>query len=256
MRGLRDKRVLVAGCATGIGAATARRLGHEGARLYLGDIDEEGVHGVAEQINAAGGSARVAHFDLTHADSVQALVAGAVEHLGGLDGVANVAADLSPETFGSDVALVDMRPAIWERTLQANLLGFALIGSHAVPHLVAAGGGAIVNTSADASWEGKPHRPAYAASKAGINALTRHIASAYGKQGVRANSVSPAAVLTETTSATISDDVRAQLLAGIPATRLGRPDDVASAICFLLSDDAVWVNGQVWSVNGGGGFRD
>jgi NAD(P)-dependent dehydrogenase (short-subunit alcohol dehydrogenase family) len=255
MRGLRDKRVLVAGCATGIGAATARRLAHEGARLYLGDINEDGVRDVAERINAAGGSAHAARFDLADADSVAALVAGAAEQLGGLDGVANVAADLSPQTIGNDVALVDMQPAIWEQTFRANLLGFALIGRYAIPHLISAGGGAIVNTSSDASWVGEAVRPAYAASKAGINALTRHIASAYGKHKVRANSVSPGAVLSETAIATMGDEFRARLLASVPVSRLGQPDDLAATICFLLSDDAAWITGQAWSVNGGSGYR-
>ncbi|MEV6349063.1 SDR family NAD(P)-dependent oxidoreductase [Actinoplanes sp. NPDC051851] len=256
MRGLGDKRVLVAGAATGIGAATARRLGAAGARLYLGDINIDGLRTVAKEINDAGGSAVAARFDLTDADSVEALVAGAVTELGGLDGVANVAADLSPETLGNDGPLLDMDIAIWNRTLSANLIGFALIGKHALPHLIAAGGGAIVNTTSEASRVGEPVRPAYAASKAGINALTRHIASAYGKDGVRANCVSPGAVLSETGLATLSREFRDQLLAGTPLSRLGRPDDLASTICFLLSDDASWVSGQVWSVNGGGVFRD
>ena len=256
MRGLDGKRILVAGGATGIGAATAERLGREGARLYLGDINEEGVRAVAERINAAGGAAAAARFDLADEASVEALVAGAVAHLGGLDGVANIAADLSPETLGNDGPLLDMSVAIWERTLRANLIGYALIAKHAVPHLIAAGGGAIVNTSSGASWVGEPVRPAYAASKAGINALTRHIASAYGKEGVRANSVSPGAVMSETALATMSDEFKAQMLAGVTVPRLGQPDDLASTICFLLSDDASWVSGQVWSVNGGAGFRD
>ncbi|WP_433388625.1 SDR family NAD(P)-dependent oxidoreductase [Micromonospora sp. KLBMP9576] len=256
MRGLEGKRILVTGAATGIGAATALRLGQEGARLYLGDINEGGVGEVAAKIEAAGGSAGSARFDLADAATVEALVSGAVAHLGGLDGVANVAADLSPATLGNDVALVEADVAIWEQTLRANLIGYALVGKHAIPHLIEAGGGAIVNTTSGASWVGEPVRPAYAASKAGINALTRHVASAYGKQGVRANCVSPGAVLSETALATMSDEFKAQMMAGVTVARLGQPDDLASTICFLLSDDTSWVSGQVWSVNGGGGFRD
>lgn len=99
-------------------------------------------------------------------------------------------------------------------------------------------------------------RPAYAASKAGINALTRHIASAYGKDGIRANSVSPGAVMSETALATMSEKFQAQMRAGVSVPRLGTPADLTQTICFLLSDDADSVTGQVWSVNGGGGFRD
>ena len=256
MRGLTGKRILVAGGATGIGAATAVRLGEEGARLYLGDLNDAGARDVAGKIRDAGGDAEAARFDLADADSVATLVAGAAEHLGGVDGLANVAADLSPETLGNDVALLEMDPAVWERTLRANLIGFALLAKQAIPHLIAAGGGAIVNTSSGASWAGETTRPAYAASKAGINALTRHIASTYGKQGVRANSVSPGAVLSETALRTMGEKFQAKLLRGVTVGRLGKPEDLAQTIAFLLSDDADWVSGQVWSVNGGGGFRD
>ncbi|GAA0431184.1 glucose 1-dehydrogenase [Leifsonia naganoensis] len=256
MRGLNTKRILVAGSASGIGAATAIRLGQEGAHLVLGDINLDGAESTAQAIRDAGGTATAARFDLADAASVEQLVQSAVDSLGGLDGVANVAADLSPATLGNDVEVTDMDVAIWEQTLRANLIGFALIAKYAVPHLAEAGGGSIVNTSSGASWVGEKTRPAYAASKAGINALSRHLAATYGHQGIRANSVSPGAVLSETAIATMSDDFKAAMLAGVTLPRLGRPEDLAQTIVFLLSDDADWVSGQVWSVNGGGGFRD
>jgi len=256
MRGLNGKRILVAGSGSGIGAATAIRLSEEGVRLVLGDIDLAGAEAVARQVNDTGGDATAVSFDLADADSVAALVERAVEILGGLDGVANVAADLSAATVGNDLALLDMDVAIWEQTLRANLIGYALISKHAIPQLIDSGGGPIVNTSSGAAWVGEAVRPAYAASKAGINALTRHIASAYGKDGIRANSVSPGAVLSETAIRNTSEEFKAQMLAAVTVGRLGEPKDLAQTICFLLSDEADWVSGQVWSVNGGAGFRD
>lgn len=256
MRGLEGKRILIAGSASGIGAATAIRLGEEGAKLYLGDINEAGAEATADRVRAAGGAATAQRFDLADADSIELLLQSAVSELGGLDGVANVAADLSPATLSNDSPLLEMDPEIWEHTLRANLLGFALINKGAIPHLIQAGGGSIVNTSSGASWVGEAVRPAYAASKAGINALTRHIASAYGKRNVRANSVSPGAVLSETAIATMSEEFKEQMRAGVTVPRLGKPEDLANTIAFLLSDDTEWVSGQVWSVNGGGGFRD
>jgi NAD(P)-dependent dehydrogenase (short-subunit alcohol dehydrogenase family) len=256
MRGLKDKRVLVAGGATGIGAATALRLGEEGARLYLGDINEDGARRVAEEIVAAGGSAASAHFDLADTASVEALVHRAVEHLGGLDGVANVAADLSPATLGNDVEVLDMDVSVWEQTLRANLIGYALIAKYAMPHLIGGGGGAIVNTSSGATSSGEPVRPAYAASKAGVNTLTRHLASAYGDRGVRVNAVSPGAVMSESALINMSEEMQSRMLSLVTVGRLGRPADLAQTIAFLLSDDADWVSGQVWSVNGGAKFRE
>lgn len=256
MRGLSGKRILVAGSATGIGAATARRLAEEEARLHLGDVNADGLSAVVEELRGAGADVSSSVFDLVDAASVEALVRDAVEHLGGLDGVANIAADLSPATIGNDVALLDMDVAIWEQTLRANLIGYALIAKQALPHLIEAGGGSIVNTSSGASWIGEDTRPAYAASKAGINTVTRHIAKAYGKQNIRANSVSPGAVMSETALATMSEEFKDQMRAGLTLTRLGEPADLAQSICFLLSDDTTWVSGQVWNVNGGAGFRD
>lgn len=256
MRGLRDKRVLVAGSATGIGAATAARLGAEGAKVVLGDINDDGARAVAERITADGGSALAVRFDLADPNSVEALVSAAVAHLGGLDGVACVAADTSPATIGGDVAVVDMDVKLWEHVLRTNLVGYALVAKHAVPHLIAAGGGAIVNVSSGAAWAADDVRPAYSASKAGVNTLSRHLAKAYGKQGVRANSVAPGAVFTESFRTNMGDEAEEWVLAMSTANRVGYPEDLASTIVYLLSDDAEWVTGQVWSVNGGSFFRE
>jgi NAD(P)-dependent dehydrogenase (short-subunit alcohol dehydrogenase family) len=255
MRGLGSKRLLVAGSATGIGAVTARRLAEEGARLHLGDLNIEGATVVANEICDAGGDAVATRFDLADSASIDALVADAVAHLGGLDGVANVAADLSPSTIGQDHALLEMDAAVWEQTFRADLLGFALICKCAIPHLADAGGGSIVNVTSDAHWLGEAVRPAYAAAKSGITALSRHIARAYGAQGVRANSVSPGAVVSEAFLAAFDEEFAAKALEGLAVPRLGKPEDLVSAVAFLLSDDAQWISGQVWSVNGGSGFR-
>ncbi len=149
-----------------------------------------------------------------------------------------------------------MDAAIWRRTLEVNLIGYAHTCRTAIPLLLESGRGAIVNTSSGAAFVGEAVRPAYAASKAGINALTRHIASRWGKEGIRCNGVSPGMVLSETGLATMSEEFKAAGLAGNRSTRLGRPSDLAAAAAFLLSDDAEWINGQTWSIDGGGSLRD
>nr|WP_240894858.1 SDR family oxidoreductase [Kineococcus siccus] len=250
------KAVVVAGGATGIGAATARRLAEEGARVVVGDLNVSGAETTVRAITAAGGDAVAVQFDLADAESVAALVETAVQRFGALHGLANVGADLSVETLGRDADLLEMDPAVWRRTLEVNLLGYAHSCRLAVPHLLAAGGGAIVNVSSHAAFVGEDTRPAYAASKAGVNALTRHVASRWGRDGIRCNAVSPGMVLSETALATMSEDFKAAGLAGIRSTRLGRPEDLAATVVHLLSDDAEWVNGQVWGVDGGGVLRD
>lgn len=256
MRGLTGKRVVICGGATGIGAATAERLGAEGASVTVGDLNIEGARATAGRITSSGGTAVPVEFDLADDDSVRALFDRAVAEHGGVDGLVNIGADLSPGTIGLDTDLSTMDPAVWRRTLEVNLLGYARSCRLAIPMLLARGGGAIVNVSSGAAFAGEPLRPAYAASKAGVNTLTRHVASRWGKEGIRCNGIAPGLVLSETALGTTTEEFQEAALAATRSPRLGRPSDLAAVATFLLSDDAEWVNGQTWSVDGGASLRD
>ncbi|MGI5453541.1 SDR family NAD(P)-dependent oxidoreductase [Streptomyces sp. CA-249302] len=256
MRGLKGKRIVIAGGAAGIGAATAERLTEEGALVVIGDRNLDAAHATAELLNDSGGNAVAVEFDLDDESSIGALVDTAVNEFGGIDGLFNVGADLSPQNLGRDTNVLDMDLAVWRRTFEVNLFGYALTCRAVLPHLLAQNSGVIVNTSSTSAWRGDPERPAYGASKAAVNALTRHIASAWGKEGIRCNTLAPSVTMTETAQQQISDEMRASIMPLYRSPRLGRPTDPAAAAAFLLSDDAEWVNGQAWSVDGGITIRD
>lgn len=256
MRGLRDKRVIVAGSARGIGAGVARRLASEGARLILGDIDMTGVASLAAEIVAAGGEAVGCAFDLHDEQSIKSLIVAANESFGGVDAMVNVAYEAREIFHGRDFEITEMSADTWAAILHANVIGTALCMKYAIPAMIGSGGGSVVNLSSGAAWVGEPIRVAYGVSKAGINSMMRHAALRYGPQGVRVNCVSPGAVLTEAGREAFSADDQQRFLDQMPIKRLGAPDDIAGVVAFLLSDDARWITGQVWSVNGGAILRE
>jgi NAD(P)-dependent dehydrogenase (short-subunit alcohol dehydrogenase family) len=255
MRGLAGKVVVVAGAGSGIGAATARRLGAEGAAVVVGDLNGPNADTVAAEVRDAGGRAISVTFDIADDASVAALVAAAVHEYGGLDAMHANAADLSPETIGQDSNALEVPMDVFMHTLDVNLKGHLLCTRHALPRLLERGGGALLYTSSAAGHIGEPERPSYAASKAGINSLVRHVASHWGRQGVRANSIAPGLVVTPAMDTGLPSEFRDYALRVGRSPRLGRPDDIAGMVAFLVSDDGEWVNGQVLSVDGGASMR-
>jgi NAD(P)-dependent dehydrogenase (short-subunit alcohol dehydrogenase family) len=254
MRGLRDKVVIVAGGASGIGAATAKRLSTEGATVVVGDINAAGAEKTATEIESAGGRAMPLSFDLSIEESCAELISATVGEYGGVDGLFNVGADLRPEIFGRDTNVVDVPLEVWRRTLDVNLTGYFSTCKYVIPQLLERGGGAIVNTATGLVLSGDPERVSYGASKAGLLALTKHIASRWGKQGIRSNLVAPGLVLTELALAQISLEEREFVASMLRSPRHGKPEDIAAMATFLLSEDAEWINGQLHLVNGGFGL--
>ena len=250
LRGLTGKVAVVAGGATGIGAATAVRLGAEGARVIVGDVAFEAAERTAAAITAADGSATAVAFDLADADSVAALITAAIATYGGVDALFTVGADMSAIRGDSDVVDIDL--ALWDRVMTVNLRGYVAAMKYAIPQLLDRGGGAIVNMSSAAAFQGEPARPAYATAKAGIGALTRHVAARWGKEGIRCNAVAPGFTATEAIrSAPQWPELEASALKRIRGPRVGDTDDVASLVAFLLSAEGEWINGQVINIDGG-----
>lgn len=252
MRGLSGKVGIVAGGGRGIGAATARRLANEGAHVVIGDLMGDWAKEVADGIRSDGGNAVGMDLDGTSAESQSAIVAFAHEQFGGLDFYHS---NLAGGTEG-DVDALNCPVEVLEKSFAINTKSHFLATQAALPKIIERGGGAMIYTSSGAATGGAPWQVAYPMTKNAIHALARHVASKFGKQGIRANVICPGLVLTEAVKQHLTDEYVERGLKAIPHTRLGQPEDIAAAVTFLASDDGAWVNGQVWHVNGGAQMRD
>lgn len=252
MRGLKGKVGIVVGGGRGIGAATARRLAQEGAHVVLGDIVEAWAKETAAAISSEGGAIVGVHVDGTSPDSVAAIVQTAVETYGGLD---FVHANLAGGTNG-DIDALNCPLDVLDQSIAINMKSHFICTQAALPVMLKRGGGAMIYTSSGAAYGGAPWQVAYPMTKNSIHALARHVGARWGKEGIRANVVAPGLVLTEAVREHLTDDYVEQGLKRVPHRRLGKPDDIASMVAFLASDDGEWINGQVFSVNGGAAMRD
>ncbi|WP_157215119.1 SDR family NAD(P)-dependent oxidoreductase [Flavisphingomonas formosensis] len=248
MKRLEGKVAVMAGGAGGIGTGCSKRLAQEGARVVVGDLDGAAAEAVAAQIAEAGGQAIGVALDLADPASVAALFDRAVATYGGVDAVHCNGAAIAD--IASDLDALEVDLALWDHTLAVNLTGYLLCTRAAVPLMLERGGGAIVYTSSGAGISGEKTRVAYGVSKAGVNALARHVALRWGKQGIRANCVSPGLVLTPAARANAAD--RLDLLLSLTSSpRLGEPEDIAAMVAMLVSPDGEWINGQTYVVDGG-----
>jgi NAD(P)-dependent dehydrogenase (short-subunit alcohol dehydrogenase family) len=237
-----DKTVIVTGGASGIGAATARRFAGEGARVLVADVQERLGEDVAGEIRSWGGQAFARRCDVSSLADWHELVAEALARFSRLDVVHNNAyiIELSPTHELSEES--------WDRQIAVCLKQVFLSVKACLPHLLETDG-VMINTSSVHSVLGFPHHSAYDAAKGAISALTRQLASEYGPR-VRVNAVLPGAILTPAWDGT-SEAEREAFAANTPARRLGRPEEVAAAVCFLASEDASFITGENLLVDGG-----
>ena len=218
----------------------------------IGDLMGDWAREIADDIAASGGRAIGVDLDGTCAESQGAIVAAAIETYGGLD---IYHSNLAGGTEG-DVDALNCSVEVLEKSFAINAKSHFLATQAALPRLLDRGGGAMIYTSSGAAAGGAPWQVAYPMTKNAIHPLARHVASRWGKDGIRANVICPGLVLTEAVKQHLTDDYVAKGLQRIPHTRLGQPDDIAAAVTFLASDDGAWVTGQVWHVNGGAMMRD
>jgi NAD(P)-dependent dehydrogenase (short-subunit alcohol dehydrogenase family) len=247
MRRLENRVALIAGGATGIGAACAERLVAEGCAVVIGDINI----GAARDLCATlGERSHAIAYDAANEDSIRALVDGAAAHFGRLDILHNNVALTSLEVNVQDTTVVDIPLSIWRQVFEVNVTSFLLASRFAIPHMIAAGGGSIINTSSGSGRLGDLVRTAYGVSKAAVISLTQHIATQYGADNIRCNAITPGVIMTknmEIVAADLSQIIKPHVL----TTRLGVPGDIAAMVAFLASDDSVYVTGQAIACDGG-----
>ncbi len=246
---LKGRTALITGGASGIGRRAAVLFASEGASVLVADRDREAGQETVDAIEADGGHAHFAATDVAVAAQVEAAVASAERVYGSLHVIFNNAG-IFPSGDGLPV---ETSEEVWDRVMEVNLKGVFLGCKYGIPALLRAGGGAIVNTASFVAVMGAATAQiAYTASKGGVLAMTREIAVAYARQGIRANALCPGPVNTPLLAELLADPAaRARRLAHVPMGRLAEADEVARAALFLASDDAAYVNGTTFLVDGG-----
>jgi NAD(P)-dependent dehydrogenase (short-subunit alcohol dehydrogenase family) len=236
---------IVTGAGSGLGEASAKRLAREGAKLIVADRNQENVERVASEIRAQGGDATPFVVDVSVFEDTQKLVDTAVATYGQLN--------LAFNNAGITPALIDVHeidPADWLAVISINLTGTFYCMKSELSHFVERGGGTIVNMASTAGVMAHAQRGAYSASKHGIVGLTRSAAIEYAKRNIRINAVAPGPI-DAPSAQRLPPEVRASIAAKTAMNRTGTVEEVANVVHFLLSDEASFVTGSLYEINGG-----
>jgi NAD(P)-dependent dehydrogenase (short-subunit alcohol dehydrogenase family) len=246
---LANKVALITGGGSGIGKASCLLFAKEGAKVVVVDLKRDTAEATADEIRKAGGEARAFAADVSKAKDAEGMVRFAEESYGNLNVVFNNAGVFHP----NDESVTNTTEAIWDMVINVNLKGVFLGCQYAVPALLRAGGGSIINTASFVAIVGAAvPQIAYTASKGGVLAMTREIAVEFARQNIRANSLCPGPVETPLLAELLADPARRnRRLVHIPMGRFARPEEMAIAALFLASDESSFITGTSFLVDGG-----
>ena len=245
-----DKVAIVTGAAGGIGEAYARALAAEGANVVVADLDEEKGRVTAASISEAGGGEAIfVKVDVGSPESTIAMAEATVEAFGGIDHLVNNAAIYGGMEFD---LLLTVDWDYYQRFMGVNMNGALLCTRACFKHIGRRGGGSIVNQSSTAAWL---YSGFYGLAKVGVNGLTQQLAHELGGRNIRINAIAPGPTDTAATRAQVGDDMIQSLVKDLALKRPGQPEDMVGMCLFLLSDQASWVTGQIFNVDGGQVFR-
>ena len=239
MKRLADKVAVVTGGSNGIGKATCQKFAEEGASVIIWDLNEEAGQALANEINGTFDKVNTADYE-----AVGKATDKVIEQHGKIDILINNAG------ITRDSTLRKMTPEQWQQVVDVNLTGVFNCGKHIQTHMVSAGFGRIVNTSSVVGLYGNFGQTNYVATKAGVIGMTKVWARELGRKGITVNAVAPGFIATDMVMA-MPENAIDMMQSKVPTGRLGKPEDIADAYCFLASDEAGYINGATLSVDGG-----
>jgi 3-oxoacyl-[acyl-carrier protein] reductase len=249
--GLRGKTVIITGAAAGIGRATALKFAREGAVVEGWDINEPGA--LPAEIESIGGEASFSKVDVKRRESVEEAVRGVMARRGSIDVLVNnagIVRDAQIVKWKDGAVAAEMTDEQFDDVINVNLRGVFLCARAVIPHMIAGGGGVILNASSVVGLYGNFGQTNYTATKAGVIAMTKTWSRELGRYNIRVNAVAPGFVATEILNS-VPEKIIAAMIDHTPLKRMGKPDDIAEAYLWLASDCATFITGAVLSVDGG-----